>query len=289
MSDDFSEAVKRVLAHRVGNHCSNPDCRASTSGPQDDPTKAVNLGVAAHITAASAGGPRYDLELLPEERSGPSNGIWLCQNCAKLIDNDPARSSVEILRKWKSHAEAEAKAHVGKTALIDRGPRISLGKYSRVQITPIIPTDQQEAIFMLLDDSGEKFNFQKTDSGRYVDIPKSFVERIHTYGDSRPGLLQLAGRLQWLSKKRDFALFPEKPAPGPEGAYGVPKDIDPTYVRTLGIVGSFAREERIPALLSQGWAVFYDSDGKYLRWPGRDVNQILICPQVSRTAVAYRS
>jgi hypothetical protein len=57
--------------------------------------------VAAHITAAWAGGPRYDPDLLPEERTNPSNGIWLCQNCAKLIDNDIVRFGIELLLKWK--------------------------------------------------------------------------------------------------------------------------------------------------------------------------------------------
>ncbi len=116
MADDFSEAVKRVLATRVGNLCSNPQCRALTSGPQENPAKALNKGVAAHITAASAGGPRYNPDLLPEERSGPSNGIWLCQNCAKLVDNDPTRFNVELLQRWKAGAESEARQRIGKTA-----------------------------------------------------------------------------------------------------------------------------------------------------------------------------
>jgi len=116
MADDFSEPVKRNLALRAGGLCSNPECRASTSGPQDDPAKAVNVGVAPHITAASPGGPRYDANLPPEERSSSSNGIWLCQTHAKLIDNDVTRFSIEILKKWKADAEAEAKARVGKTA-----------------------------------------------------------------------------------------------------------------------------------------------------------------------------
>jgi len=114
MSDDFSDSVKRTIAARAGYLCSNLECRVPTSGPQDDPAKAVNLGVAAHITASSPGGPRYDFNLSPEERSAASNGVWLCQNCAKLIDNDVARFSVEVLRKWKADAEAEAKARVGK-------------------------------------------------------------------------------------------------------------------------------------------------------------------------------
>jgi hypothetical protein len=53
MRDDFAEQVKRTLAARVGNLCSNPDCQALTSGPQDDPTKVLNVGVAAHISAAT--------------------------------------------------------------------------------------------------------------------------------------------------------------------------------------------------------------------------------------------
>jgi hypothetical protein len=121
MSDDFSDGVKRALAGRVGYLCSNPECQAHTSGPQEDPAKAVNLGVAAHITAASPGGPRNDPSFSPEQRSGPENGIWLCQNCAKLIDNDPARFTVELVRKWRVDAEQEAKRRVGKTAAVRIG------------------------------------------------------------------------------------------------------------------------------------------------------------------------
>src|SRR6266481_10006399 len=136
MGDDFSEAVKRVLASRVGNLCSNPECRALTSGPQEDPTKAVNVGVAAHITAASPGGPRYDPDLLPEERSGPGNGIWLCQNCAKLIDNDPTRFTVDLLQKWKTAAESEARKRVGKTGTADASASWELKLHERVCISP---------------------------------------------------------------------------------------------------------------------------------------------------------
>jgi hypothetical protein len=64
--DDFSPAVKEVLAKRVGCLCANPACRQLTSGPQVDAEKAVNVGVASHITAASSLGPRYDESLTPE-------------------------------------------------------------------------------------------------------------------------------------------------------------------------------------------------------------------------------
>jgi len=108
MRDEFTAATKDLLARRVGFKCSNPACRQPTTGPQVAPSGAVNLGVAAHITAASTDGPRYDPSLTPEERASPDNGIWLCQTDAKLVDNDPLRYTVETLRDWKRRAEEAA-------------------------------------------------------------------------------------------------------------------------------------------------------------------------------------
>src|SRR5213594_4874262 len=113
--DDFTEAVKRTVADRVGRLCSNPNCRAATSGTQADPSKALNVGVAAHITAASSGGPRYDASLTQEQRCAIENAIWLCQNCAKLVDNDPQRYGATLLRAWKTIAEDDAFHNIGKT------------------------------------------------------------------------------------------------------------------------------------------------------------------------------
>lgn len=112
--DDFQEKTKQLLAKRVGFKCSNPACRVPTSGPSEDPEKVVNLGVAAHITAASDGGPRFDSDLSADERRGHSNGIWLCQNCAKLIDNDASRFNAHLLKSWKYAAETAAKIELGR-------------------------------------------------------------------------------------------------------------------------------------------------------------------------------
>ena len=108
MRDDFSAGKKELLARRVDYTCSNPECRQTTSGPQADPTGAVNIGVAAHISAASPGGARYEADLSSEQRADSSNGIWLCQSCAKLIDKDPIRFSRVVLEGWKRAAERSA-------------------------------------------------------------------------------------------------------------------------------------------------------------------------------------
>jgi hypothetical protein len=112
MRDEFSNQVKELLAKRVGYRCSNPDCRQLTSGPQAESTGSINVGVAAHITSASIGGPRYKESLTPEQRKAAENGIWLCQKCAKLVDSDLIGYTIEKLNGWKHMAEIVARNEI---------------------------------------------------------------------------------------------------------------------------------------------------------------------------------
>ena len=105
MRDDFTQETKDILANRVGWKCSNPMCRKGTRGARTEEDKFVNIGVAAHICAASEGGPRYDAEMTSTERKSVGNGIWLCQSCSKLIDSDVNKYTVELLKAWKDKAE----------------------------------------------------------------------------------------------------------------------------------------------------------------------------------------
>jgi hypothetical protein len=113
--DDFSAAVKRKLAETVRFECSNPDCQAATIGPGAKKGSTVNVGVAAHITAASPKGPRYNKKLTSRQRKSFGNGIWLCQTCGKAVDSDKSRHTVPELRLWKQRAEQEANFRLGVT------------------------------------------------------------------------------------------------------------------------------------------------------------------------------
>jgi tetratricopeptide (TPR) repeat protein len=137
MRDDFNARTKEALARRVGYRCSNPDCRKLTSGPHDDPMKFVNIGVAAHITAAAEGGPRYDPSLSSEERSSVDNGIWLCQDCAHLIDIDVQRYTVELLREWKRQAEERAQDEIEGRTRYPSSPKAAPRPF---QLPPELPT-----------------------------------------------------------------------------------------------------------------------------------------------------
>lgn len=104
--DDFSTATTRFLAQRAGYLCAQPDCRQLTVGPSEDRVGRITMvGVAAHITAASPGGPRYDASLTPQDRAGEANGLWVCQTHGKMIDDTASRHTVATLRRWKTQHE----------------------------------------------------------------------------------------------------------------------------------------------------------------------------------------
>ncbi|WP_157377372.1 hypothetical protein [Burkholderia ubonensis] len=104
--DEFSESTKDLIAKRSGYICAYPGCRRMTVAVSEDRKSGLTMtGVAAHITAAADGGPRYDKDMRPDERSSERNGIWTCQIHGKLIDDNPSKCSVEELHRWKAQHE----------------------------------------------------------------------------------------------------------------------------------------------------------------------------------------
>jgi hypothetical protein len=123
--DEFSQATARLIASRAAYVCSKPGCRKPTTAAGTSANEAVSIGVAAHICAAAPGGPRYDATQTPKERCSEANGIWLCQDHARLVDvDDPATYSIEILRQWKADHIARMRAE------LEHGPSRQLAEVS---------------------------------------------------------------------------------------------------------------------------------------------------------------
>ncbi|WP_063326465.1 HNH endonuclease [Delftia sp. GW456-R20] len=118
--DRFKQAVIATLARRSANQCANPDCGALTSGPSENPHDSVNLGEAAHIYGANPGSARYEPTMTSVDRSSITNAIWLCGNCHKLIDDDPAKYPSGLLFEWQRAHEQFIAEKVGKTSALIR-------------------------------------------------------------------------------------------------------------------------------------------------------------------------
>jgi hypothetical protein len=70
--DDFTSNTKKIIAQRSGYRCAI--CGCQTEGPGLDPDKAISIGDAGHITAASSHGPRYNVDLTKEQRTDAGGG-----------------------------------------------------------------------------------------------------------------------------------------------------------------------------------------------------------------------
>ena len=119
--DNFTRKTIEIIARRAGFRCCCPDCRCVTTWAAYRPEKTINVGEAAHICAASPGGPRYDSSMTVEERTSASNGIWLCGRHAKMIDDDPETYTVELLKRWKDDGEEYARKEANNGSQISDG------------------------------------------------------------------------------------------------------------------------------------------------------------------------
>lgn len=114
--DDFPKSVVDALAKRAAFICSNPDCRTLTVAPSpESDEKFIYIGRASHICAAAEGGPRFDAVMTSDERRSASNGIFLCSNCADMIDkNSGLDFSAVRLRRWKDDHEQWVASNLNK-------------------------------------------------------------------------------------------------------------------------------------------------------------------------------
>ena len=177
MRDDFPQVEKERLAKRSGYICSNPACRHMTVGPGEMTNGVSMIGVAAHICAASPGGPRYDANMNSEERSSIDNGIWLCQNCAHLIDTDTERYTVEVLKGWKHLAEQQAHKGISSSMpannVIVTSSTIVDGNHIK-SITATHCVVEGSDIDLYLQATCKKYNTLKT--LLYTEVPRPFYE-----------------------------------------------------------------------------------------------------------------
>ena len=119
-NEDFTLAIKRQLRERVANYCSNPNCRVLTISTKESNSTSIHIiGEGAHICAVQPNGARYDIKMTSAQRKSFDNGIWLCRNCHKIIDSEPEKYSVKLLKEWKKDAEEYSVENIGKRPKTD--------------------------------------------------------------------------------------------------------------------------------------------------------------------------
>jgi len=98
-----SESTIKKLFARSRNVCAFPDCSTRIV----DPLSETIVGEVCHIKARSPNGPRFDPTQTEEERYAYANLILLCAVHHRVIDDDPAKFTVEQLQDIKEIHERD--------------------------------------------------------------------------------------------------------------------------------------------------------------------------------------
>jgi len=83
--------------------------------------------------------------MAPDVRASIDNGIWLCQNCAKLVDNDALAYSVDLLRAWRAVAEATSKSEIERGITIQVDQRFSRAERDMPQLLAEMRADLKKS------------------------------------------------------------------------------------------------------------------------------------------------
>ncbi|MEE4158615.1 HNH endonuclease [Pseudomonas viridiflava] len=111
----FPELIRKKLMDSVGDLCSAPHCRVRTAKFDIQTGKKIDIGEAAHIRGTR--GPRYDPDQSDSERHDFGNGIWLCRNCHRRVDQNTVLYPVDLLIGWKQKAMEDYGYQLGRPAL----------------------------------------------------------------------------------------------------------------------------------------------------------------------------
>lgn len=162
--NDFKRATKDKLAQTVAYRCSRPDCRIPTIGPKANNEDADSIGRAAHICAASPGGPRFEPILEAEQISSFDNGIWLCANHASEIDSDNPNYSVATLTGWKKQAIEAARLEKGNKlpSKTDAVETLLVAKGTLIKAIPSMVENIHKASSLALEQLDSRFSVKSS-------------------------------------------------------------------------------------------------------------------------------
>lgn len=114
LADKFKKSTIEIISKRAANTCSNPECKAITSGPASEEERSVTVGEAAHVYGARPSSARHDPDMSPADRGAITNAIWLCRNCHKIVDADPTMYPAAMLFAWRNNHEKFLIDRIGK-------------------------------------------------------------------------------------------------------------------------------------------------------------------------------
>lgn len=151
----------------------------------------------------------------------------------------------------------------------------------QTRVMPVFPQSQNSMRYIIVEVGPEEVALKKLSSQHHISLPFEKVSVITGVG-SEPPILQVDGRLQLLSAKRQWQFFHEHPTdPLGIAKLGSPGGSDVEIFRDklqrLGIASQWNPGHEAT---SASWNVAYDDDGRYFKCESRMHRgsvEILVC------------
>jgi hypothetical protein len=218
---------------------------------------------------------RQDRIMLLRLDDADVSGAFSIDGYIDLRTHDDAQTGALVLRRATGGRPNLAlrptqisgpQAHAGAPSV-----RFAHLKSTHVRLTPVLPIACAQDKFFVRDVTREAIELEKS-SGHVITIPANRItDDLPVTGDpDATRLLELNGRLQWLSLSRNWRFFPEKPQSPEErqcGFYRVAAPEDPliSQLQQRGQNTRFARPDNLARYLLQGYQLVYDEAGLYLK------------------------
>lgn len=145
---------------------------------------------------------------------------------------------------------------------------------SRVHVNPLVPTGLGD-VFLVTDVDQDLLVLTKSTNNEEVDVPLSRIIEVLPPTNNDHGTVAISGRIQWTSLPKRWKFFPE-PLPESESGLGIGKISSPYDPHVTAIRGNLESQNiqycwdwvfNVGDRIAAKWEVFYDDDGKYLRYP----------------------
>lgn len=168
----ISDKTRKLLWGRSGNRCVFCRCELVLDGEK------VIIGDECHIIAKHLGGPRADESILEGDLDSYQNLILLCKIHHKLIDDQPIKYTVDVLKKMKAEHEEWIQLTLQSSTSNNQGQGKPKNELFAVRVT-----EGKQVINILSNAYAFDFDSDELENEEEVNLVGAFLQDAQDWGD----------------------------------------------------------------------------------------------------------
>jgi hypothetical protein len=175
----ISDKTRKILWGRSGNRCAICKNELVIDATEQDDESVI--ADECHIISSKLNGPRHDPTYPPDEFDSYDNMILLCRTHHKMVDDQSATFTTNILRQMKSNHEMWVSQ---KLAENQKTPPVRIRRVKQ-NIPAFLSrlTTGKEVLDLVTNAMGYSFDHEELKSQEEVDLVGGFLQVVQDWGD----------------------------------------------------------------------------------------------------------